>query len=131
MANGKPNAGLMDVPSQLDVDDLTAEVADGTVLSNILDDDGDSSSYDRTKHSLFAIGSDTDTIITNTSSGRRVAIKSTGDLTSFGTSLNLFTVTGDVLVRVGASVDVAVTSTSGTTTGLTAYFLDAYFEFIF
>ena len=26
MANGKPNAGLMDVPSQLDVDDLTAEV---------------------------------------------------------------------------------------------------------
>jgi len=45
-----------------------------------------------------------------------VVLKSTGDLTAFGTSLNLFTVTGDVLVRVGASVDVAVTSTSGTTT---------------
>ena len=45
-----------------------------------------------------------------------VATKSTGDLTAFGTSKNLFTVTGDVLVRVGASVDVAVTSTSGTTT---------------
>ena len=26
MANGKPNAGLMDVPSQLDTDDLAAEV---------------------------------------------------------------------------------------------------------
>ena len=26
MANGKPNAGLMDVPSQLDPDDLAAEV---------------------------------------------------------------------------------------------------------
>jgi hypothetical protein len=45
-----------------------------------------------------------------------VAIKSTGDLTAFGTTKNLFTVTGDVLVKVGASVDVAVTSTSGTTT---------------
>lgn len=46
----------------------------------------------------------------------RFATKSTGDLTSFGTSKNLFTVTGDVLVKVGGSVDVAVTSTSGTTT---------------
>ena len=26
MANGKPNAGLMDVPSQLDPDDLAAEL---------------------------------------------------------------------------------------------------------
>ena len=26
MANGKANAGLMDVPSQLDMDDLAAEV---------------------------------------------------------------------------------------------------------
>jgi len=26
MANGKPNAGLMDVPSQLDPDDLMAEI---------------------------------------------------------------------------------------------------------
>jgi hypothetical protein len=26
MANGKPNAGLMDVPSQLDTDELAAEV---------------------------------------------------------------------------------------------------------
>lgn len=46
----------------------------------------------------------------------RFATKASGDLTAFGTSLNLFTVTGDVLVKVGASVDVAVTSTSGTTT---------------
>lgn len=45
-----------------------------------------------------------------------VVSKSTGDLTAFGTSKTLFTVTGDVLCRVGASVDVAVTSTSGTTT---------------
>jgi len=42
--------------------------------------------------------------------------KSTGDLTASGTSVALFTVTGDVLAKVGASVDVAVTSTSGTTT---------------
>jgi len=46
----------------------------------------------------------------------RIVLKSTGDLTSFGTSMTLFTVTGDVLCKVGASVDVAVTSTSGTTT---------------
>lgn len=46
----------------------------------------------------------------------RIVLKSSGDLTSFGTSKNLFTVTGDVLCKVGASVDVAVTSTSGTTT---------------
>lgn len=46
----------------------------------------------------------------------KFTIKTTGDLTAFGTSKNLFTVTGDVLMRVGASVDVAVTSTSGTTT---------------
>lgn len=46
----------------------------------------------------------------------RVALKSTGDLTAFGTTKTLFTVTGDVLCKVGASVDVAVTSTSGTTT---------------
>lgn len=46
----------------------------------------------------------------------RIAIKSTGDLTAFGTSMNLFTVTGDVWCRVSASMDVAVTSTSGTTT---------------
>ena len=45
-----------------------------------------------------------------------VVVKSTGDLTSFGTEENLFTVTGDILCKVGASVDVAVTSTSGTTT---------------
>ena len=43
-------------------------------------------------------------------------LKSTGDLTSSGASIALFSVTGDVLVIVGASVDVAVTSTSGTTT---------------
>lgn len=46
----------------------------------------------------------------------RTVLKSTGDLTAFGTSKNLFTVTGDVMVQVFASVDVAVTSTSGTTT---------------
>ena len=46
----------------------------------------------------------------------RIVLKESGDLTAFGTSKTLFTVTGDVLCRVGASVDVAVTSTSGTTT---------------
>jgi hypothetical protein len=46
----------------------------------------------------------------------RIVVKESGDLTSFGTSLTLFTVTGDVLCRVGASVDVAVTCTSGTST---------------
>lgn len=46
----------------------------------------------------------------------QIASKSTGDLTSFGATLALFTVTGDVWVRAGASMDVAVTSTSGTTT---------------
>lgn len=46
----------------------------------------------------------------------RIAVKSTGDLTSFGATAALFTVTGDVWVRAGASMDVAVTSTSGTTT---------------
>jgi hypothetical protein len=46
----------------------------------------------------------------------RIVLKSTGDLTAFGTSKTLFTVTGDVLCRVGGSVNVAVTSTSGTTT---------------
>uniref|UniRef100_A0A6M3J420 Uncharacterized protein n=1 Tax=viral metagenome TaxID=1070528 RepID=A0A6M3J420_9ZZZZ len=46
----------------------------------------------------------------------RIVLKESGDLTAFGTSKTLFTVTGDVLVKVGASVDVAVTSTSGTTT---------------
>jgi len=46
----------------------------------------------------------------------KVVVKESGDLTSFGTSKNLFTVTGDILARCAASVDVAVTSTSGTTT---------------
>jgi hypothetical protein len=46
----------------------------------------------------------------------RIVLKESGDLTAFGTTKTLFTVTGDVLIRVGASVDVAVTSTSGTTT---------------
>lgn len=45
-----------------------------------------------------------------------LARKSTGDLTACGTSVDLFTVTGDVLVRVGASVDVQVTCTSTTST---------------
>ena len=35
--------------------DLTAEVIDGSVISNILTDDGDTSNYDRTKMSLEAI----------------------------------------------------------------------------
>lgn len=45
-----------------------------------------------------------------------IVLKSTGDMTGMNSGEVLFTVTGDVLVRVGASVDVAVTSTSGTTT---------------
>ncbi len=43
-------------------------------------------------------------------------IKSTGDMTAGGTTVNLFTVTGDVLARVVGSVDVALTCTSGTST---------------
>ena len=46
----------------------------------------------------------------------RIVLKSTGDLTASGTSVALFTVTGDVLMKVGGSVDVAVTCTSGTST---------------
>ena len=46
----------------------------------------------------------------------RIDLKTTGDLTASGTSVALFTVTGDVLCKVGGSVDVAVTCTSGTTT---------------
>ena len=43
--------------------DLTNEVPDGSVLSYILDDAGDTSSYDDSKHSLYAIGTDTDALI--------------------------------------------------------------------
>lgn len=46
----------------------------------------------------------------------QTAIKASGDMTGMNTGEILFTVTGDVFVKVGASVDVAVTSTSGTTT---------------
>jgi len=46
----------------------------------------------------------------------RTAVKESGDLTSFGTSMTLFTVTGDVWAKVGATIDVAVTCTSGTST---------------
>lgn len=46
----------------------------------------------------------------------QTAIKATGDMTSMNTGEILFTVTGDVLVKLGGSVDVAVTSTSGATT---------------
>ncbi len=45
-----------------------------------------------------------------------IVLKSTGDLTSSGTSVSLFTVTGDVLCKVGGTVDVALTCTSGTST---------------
>ena len=45
MANGKPNAGLMDVPSQLDPDDLAAELeieipdSSGVIMAEIDSDD--------------------------------------------------------------------------------------------
>ena len=45
--------------------DLTNEVPDGSVLSYILDDAGDTSNYDDAKHSLYAIGTDTDSLITS------------------------------------------------------------------
>jgi hypothetical protein len=86
--------------------DMTAEVVDDTIISNVLTNDGDTSTYDRRFHSLQAIAAGTP----------KIATKSTGDLTASGTSVSLFSVTGDVLIKVGASVDVAVTSTSGTTT---------------
>ena len=66
-----------------------------------------------TQASIDAIEADTAVIEPG---ARRIVLESTGDLTAFGLSRNLFTVSGDVLVRVCASVDVAVTSTSGTTT---------------
>ena len=46
----------------------------------------------------------------------RIVAKESGDMTGMNSGEVLFTVTGDVLMKVGASVDVAVTSTSGTTT---------------
>ncbi|MCK4252144.1 hypothetical protein KAX97_11900 [candidate division WOR-3 bacterium] len=39
----------------------------------------------------------------------RIALKSTGDLTGAAATTTLFTVTGDVLCKVGASIDVAIT----------------------
>lgn len=86
--------------------DMTAELVDDTVLANVLTSDGDVSTFDRRYESLKAIAA----------GQPKIAVKASGDLTSFGATLALFTVTGDVLMRVTASVDVAVTSTSGTTT---------------
>ena len=86
--------------------DMTAELVDDTVLANVLTPDGDVSTFDRRYESLKAIAA----------GQPKIAVKATGDLTSFGATLALFTVTGDVLLRITASVDVAVTSTSGTTT---------------
>lgn len=60
-----------------------------------------------TQASVDAIEADTAVIEPG---ARRIVIKSTGNLTAFGVAKDLFTVTGDVLVRVCASVDVAVTS---------------------
>jgi len=47
---------------------------------------------------------------------QQITLKSTGDLVASGTTVDLFTVTGDILCMVCGSVDVAVTCTSGTST---------------
>jgi len=73
--------------------DLTAEVADGSILSNVLDDGGDTSAYDRTKHSLYAIGSDTDTIISNATYQEKCVEK-----VATSTDDDLFDVTGEVII---------------------------------
>ena len=74
---------------------------------------------------LSAINSNVSAVLTDTGTTLPAALaagvpqtvlKSTGDLTASGTSVALFTVTGDVLCRVGATVDVAVTCTSATST---------------
>jgi len=102
---------------------------DGTSLTmNVIDTVGGSTwsakGWDGNSNANFT-GGDNATIASDdvsavasaiTSGVPQTVTKSTGDLTASGTSVALFTVTGDVLVKVGASVDVAVTSTSGTST---------------
>ena len=94
----------------------------GKIINNIVETDAYATSIDAGGLEMFGNkyndGTDqSGSIDIPTKTGKQyIALKSTGDLTSFGTSKTLFTVTGDVFCRVGASVDVAVTSTSGTTT---------------
>jgi hypothetical protein len=74
--------------------DLTTEVADGSVLSNILDDGGDTSAYDRTKHSLFAIGTDTDSIITNIATAQ-TELDKIGTIVNAGGTATIGAIFGD------------------------------------
>ena len=63
--------------------DMTAEVADNSILANILDDGGDTSAYDRRTHSLFAIAN----------KQPKIAETSSVAMTS-GSVANVFTITG-------------------------------------
>jgi hypothetical protein len=49
-----------------DAVDMSTEIADDTILANILDDGGVVANYDRRTHSLVAIGDDTDAILADT-----------------------------------------------------------------
>lgn len=119
--------------------DLTTHAVDGSVLSHIMTKGADTSDYaastdslealsdkaggfsgdgganqdDSIKASLDLAHTDLDTIVTQTPA---IVVKNTGDMSSgYGTAqspVSLFTVTGDVLCRVCASVNTGVTSTS-------------------
>jgi hypothetical protein len=99
--------------------DMTTEVADGSILSNVLDDGGDTSAYDRTKHSLFAIGSDTDTIITNIATAQADL-----DIITGASGVNLLTATQTQVDNIEADankIDGATISTTPTAASLATF----------
>ena len=122
-----------------DAVDMTPEIADNSILANILDDGGDTSAYDRRSHSLVAIGDDTDTIVADTAAmdthaemilltdpnyvsydSPRVTIATTSAMTAgngYGAADDptIFTVTGDILCQAAATFSTQVTSTSNDT----------------
>lgn len=76
-----------------DAVDMSTEIADETILSNILDDGGVVANYDRRSHSLVAIGDDTDAIIAD-----QIYVERGVEKVATSTDDNLFDVTGEVLI---------------------------------
>jgi hypothetical protein len=76
-----------------DAVDMSTEIADDTILANILDDGGVVANYDRRNHSLVAIGDDTDALIADLVYQERCIEK-------VATSNNddLFDVTGEIII---------------------------------
>ena len=76
-----------------DVVDMSTEIADDTILANILDDGGVVANYDRQLHSLVAIGTDTDAILADTG-----ALEPPAERIATFTKTNLSGATGDTTI---------------------------------